>query len=113
MNCILSQLQLHALQIMFPDEFSRPSHNNQPITYINLGFRLTTESPGSVEPGDFHICQRSGNVSAHTPNGCQERGAAPCKGRCSYAMAWSTSAHRSRVVRSVSQVMMVVSKEAF
>ena len=80
MNCILSQLQLHALQIMFPDEFSRPSHNNQPITYINLGFRLTTESPGSVEPGDFHICQRPGNVSAHTPNGCQERGTAPCKG---------------------------------
>ena len=66
-----------------------------------------------VEPGDFHICPRSGNVSARTPNGCQESGAAPCKGRCSYAMAWSTSAHRSRVVRSVSQVMMVVSKEAF
>ena len=76
MNCILSQLQLHALQIMFPDEFSRPSHNNQPITYINLGFRLTTESPGSVEPGDFHICPRSGNVSAHARPMVARRGAA-------------------------------------
>ena len=29
----LLQLQLHALQNIFPGDFRRPSHNNQPITY--------------------------------------------------------------------------------
>ena len=65
-----------------------------------------------VEPGDFHICPRSGNVSAHARPMVARRGAAPLTRPSPYLTARPTSTFHSRVLCSDLQVMMSVSKEA-